>query len=301
MPALAQATGPTLQVTPPRIEQDLRTRSFSVEVSFRNNGSTPTSATFEVTGLGHDLDGEPQLPPPAPGPGTARLDATSARLAPGEVRRVTLRGTVPPGAGGVYAGVVATLAPTQASGGGGVTITQRLASLVLLRGPKPWNEAVAVETVAARPTAAGRTVQIFAQVRNSGNVHVRPAGRADVIHRGKVLTTVELKPDVVIPGFARRIGGPWTVPAGLDGPVRLVVQIDEPSPASGSGEVVFENGRLASVPEGLGLGPVGGTSLDDTEGSDDAARVVLSVVGVLLLVGLVVSLVLVARRRAGDG
>ncbi len=299
----AQAPLSGLQVTPPKFEQDLKGRTFNLEVSFRNNTEAIVSPTFEIAGLGHDLDGQPLLPPPPPALSSLRLSPTSVRLAPNEASRLTLRGQVPPGAGGVYAGVVATVAPPDGAGTG-VDVTQRLASLVLLRGPKPWNESLAVETVGARPTVKDTTVEVFAQLRNTGNVHVRPTGSVKVVHSGRTLATIELKPDVVIPGYARRVGGPWRVPTGLEGTVSLEAAITGPGPpASATGTAIFRNGKLVVPPGGPGIRPgtgienSAGATLENEDSGSDSGRVVLSIIGALLLLALLIGLGVVARRR----
>lgn len=303
----AQAPVAGFQVVPPRFEQDLKGRSFSLEVSFRNNTSSIASPTFEITALGHDLDGLPLFPPATPAFGSLRLSSPSARLAPGEARRVTLTGSVPPGGPGLYAAVVASFPPSGGVGTG-VNITQRLASLVLLRSPKPWIESVEVETVSARPAGDDESVEFFAQLRNTGNVHVRPTGNVDIIFRGKVFDTIDLKPEVVIPAYARRLGGPWRVPAGFDGTVQLEAKIDGPgSPSTGKGTATFKSGKLV-VPPG-GLGPRAGTGsgadsddkgaspLDNDVKKSDSGRVLLSIFGALLLLAVLIILFLLAKRR----
>lgn len=302
------------QVTPPRIEQDLKSRTFSLEVSFRNNTTSAASPTFGITGLGHDLDGQPLLPEPTPALSSLRLSATTARLAPGEATRVTVRGSLPADGSGLYAGVVASFPPPTAAGTG-VNVTQRLASLVLLRGPRPWQEAVAVETVAARPSAEDASVEVFAQLRNTGNVHVRPAGKVKVIYKGKLLDTIDLKPEVVIPAYARRLGGPWRVPPDVDGPVRLEAMIDGPgSPATGTGTATFRDGKLVVPPGGVGpragsggdkgsgtgSGRDTGSSLDNESKKSGTGRVILSVLGGLVLLALVIILLLIAKRRRDE-
>lgn len=301
----SQAPPGGLQVIPARLEQDLTGRRVAVEVAFRNNGDVPVAVAFELAGLGHDLDGAPLFPADSPVLGQLRLDTAGATVAPGATRRVRVSGQIPAGSGGAYAGVLATVSPPPAVAGG-VSVRQRLAGLLLLRGPKPWHEALAVEAVAARPLEGERTVQVFAQVRNTGNVHVRPKGRVDVVHEGRLLETVELRPEVVIPGYARRVGGPWTVPAGLDGPVELRATVEEPVAASGTGTVTFGAGRLV-VPPGADLGtpPPQGASLDAGAGAPasrgDTGRVLLSALGAVLLLALIAVLALVARRgRAGE-
>lgn len=294
-----------LQITPPKFEQDLSSRSFSLEVSFRNNTEAAVSPTFEISGLGHDLDGQPLLPAPSPALGSLRLSPTSARLAPGESSRLTLRGQLPPDGAGLYAGVVASVAPPPGSATG-VNVTQRLATLVLLRGPKPWKESVAVETVGARPSAKAGSVELFAQLRNTGNVHVRPTGKVKVMYNGRELDTIDLEPEVVIPAYARRLGGLFRVQAGLEGTVRLEAVIDGPgAPVRSTGTATFRNGKLVVPPGGPGVRPGTGTGSDDDaasaldkeRGDSDTGRVVLSVLGAVLLLALLAGVGVVAKRR----
>ena len=286
------------QVTPARVEQDLRSRRFTLQVDFRNNETVPMSVSLSVAGLGHDLDGTPSLLPASGAAGALKLDRASVTLPPGAVHKATVTGQLPSSAGGVYAGVVAVLAP-RTSDVSGIRVNQRIASLLLLRGPKPWQEAVAVEAVSARPNPApGQPVHVYAQVRNTGSVHVRPTGRVRVIKDGKVLATVPLRPEVVIPGFARRLGGPWKVPAGLDGPVQLVAELDEPSGGL-AGTVSFDHGTLVG-PEKPGAGGAGdgGAALDE-DTDQGPARLEPPVVAIttLLVLALVLVLLLLWRRR----
>jgi hypothetical protein len=91
------------------------------------------------------------------------------------------------------------------------------------------------------PARAGGPIPVGAVVRNTGDVHVRPTGSARITYQGAVLATVDLQPQLVVPGSARRLTGAWNAPAGLTGTVQLDADFGQP-PAHGSEAVPVANG-----------------------------------------------------------
>lgn len=288
-PAAARAPQPGgLSVSPARIERDLPGRAVAVDVNFKNNEAVPLTMTFELTGLGHELDGSATFPPAGELPATLSVNPRSARVAPGAAQRVTLRGTLPAGSPGLYAGVVATLEPKRTAGSG-INVRQQLAALVLMRGPKPWNESFRVETVAAGPQKGSQALRLTAVVRNTGNVHVRPTGAVAVVHKGRTLATVDLRPEAVIPGYARRLSGTWTAPGDLDGPVRFEARFAG-APAPATTTVQLDGGR----PPGSGAGGPEGQA---SGGGSRGVAVVAGLAALAVLALIAFGLVAAARRR----
>jgi hypothetical protein len=120
--------------------------------------------------------------------------------------------------------------------------------LLLLRGPTPWTQTAAIVGAGLEPGTAAGTIGVYAAVANTGNVHLRPAAVATIRAGDATLATVALSPQVVLPGFARRLTGAWTPPPGFAGPVRIDVRMDDPTATgTGAGAVLAGN---ASGPRG---------------------------------------------------
>jgi hypothetical protein len=236
-PARAQQAG--VSMTPAIVERDLSSRAVSAAVRVANGDPAPHDLTVEVTGLTHDLDGNPSFPPDPRAANALHPDVAAFTLAPGASREVTVTGSIPAGAGGIDAGlVVAVVAPS----GGQIGVRSEVAASLLFRGPKPWREAIQVEAVQmGAPARAGGPVPIGAVVRNTGDVHGRPTGTARITYQGAVLATVELHPQLVLPGSARRLTGVWNAPAGLTGTVQLDADFTQP-PGHGAQAIPVANG-----------------------------------------------------------
>jgi hypothetical protein len=230
--AQAQFTG--VEISPAKFENDLSSRSFSATLLVANHEGAPRRVTMSVTGLGHNLDGDPQFLESSPATEAISLDATQFVLDPGARREIHLHGEIPADAVSLYAGAVGEFGPVDAPQGSSVAVRSRVATLFLMRGPKPWDESVAVVDVGIIPGDPGRPATVYAALRNTGNVHVSPTGAVQIFKDGKLLDTVKLTGATVIPGFARRLTGSWMPPAGLNGDVTLEAHIQNPG-AQGRG------------------------------------------------------------------
>jgi len=250
--ALAQTTttttAPGVQITPSLVQRDLANRDLTQKVTVTNNTDGPRQITVTVSGLGHDLDGTPQFVEPASIAANLRVDATSFLLQPGNSRELTVTARIPTSPPSLYGAVIAEFAVPGQQSGGAVESHTRVASLFLLRGPKPWTQTAEIADVGATPGGNGQPATVFATVVDTGNVHIRPSGTARISQNGTTLATVDLPAANVLPGFARRLSGTWTPPPGLTGAVQIDVTVHDPD-ATGSGTVTFTKG-MAQVPGG---------------------------------------------------
>ncbi len=242
-PASAQR-GVGIEITPNKFEYDLSARDFAVKILLVNHERGPRDVSLSVSGLGHNLDGDPQFLEPAVATRITQLSASEFVLPAGGRREIIVTGAIPEDERSLYLAVIAEFEPPNETDGA-IEIRRRVASLFLLRGPKPWRKSVNVVdvgVVAGPARGPGKTLTLFAAARNDGNVHVRPTGYIDIFQDDRLLDTVPLKGDVIIPGFARRLTGRWTPPADLDGLVRLEAVLRNPA-AAGSGTVDFSQGE----------------------------------------------------------
>jgi hypothetical protein len=246
-PAAAQGAQGAQGVTlaPARVELDLPTPDVAVEFAVSNAEATPQAIIVTVAGLGHNLEGTPNYLDGTDVGDVLALSPASFVLAPGGRQTVTLRGRIPSGVQGVYGAVLAEFADATGTPDGSVSLRTRLAGLLLLRAPRPWTEAVEITGTGAVQTPPGTSepYQLFIEAHNTGLVHLRPTGRVEVLDAaGQRLAVVEIAPENVLPGYARRLAGLWRPPAGYTGELRLRATLDGPN-----GPVVDELGSLTLV------------------------------------------------------
>lgn len=284
------------------LREHLPSKAASETMTLINHEAAPITLDLGMTGLAHDLDGTVEcraIDNPA-----LSVSVPQVTLAPGERKNVQVTGRIPAGVGGVYEGFTATVVPAGAPAGQ-VVIRQRLCGQLLLRGPQPWKETVAIETA----EATDRT--ITAVVRATGDVHVQPSGTAKVLHDGVVLATVQLASHFILPGSARRLSGSWKAPAGLTGPVEIQVTLKDPR-ATGSGTTTFTNGKPAGAASGttttagdststtvVGPPPASGGNVDGRPRRHRAASwlALLILVAVVLALAALLATVVARRRR----
>lgn len=286
-PASAQ-DGRGVRVAPAIVEQDLPDGHLERAVTFLDEGApTGWDVDLRVARLGHDLDGRPLFEDDPDVASHVQIDPV-IELGPGQRVDPRLTATVPDGRGGLYAAVVGTFTP---QGADGIVVERlRLASLLLLRGPQPWDERVEVDSVEISHDPIGGGHELLVVVHNVGDVHVRPAGRARVTAPdGTDLGTFELTEELVLPGYARRLGGAWLPRGPLPERVTVEVQIDHPS-ANRTFDVEVTAGPLraatSTAPEG--------------SSTNDLSRWPLISVGGLLLALALLLLVLAWRRRRDE-
>lgn len=211
-----------LSVSPVQIERDLDSRSLRAIVRVRNEGREATTVRVRTAGLGHDLDGIPQFPAGDAHAEAVTVEPSRLELGGGERAAVTVHGELPDD--GLYAAVLVEADPPPAPEAQIAARTQ-VATLVMVRGPRPWDERVAIEAVALRERAEGGAT-LAVHVHNRGTVHAEPSGHAVVTGPGgRELARVELADERVLPGYARRLTAPVELPSGAEGPftVRTVL------------------------------------------------------------------------------
>lgn len=251
LPAAAQAPGELgVRIAPALTEFDLSQRNFSSSATITNFESEPRRIRLRVTGLGHDLDGSLLLIEPSIMRESIELSARGFTLEPDESRRVELTGVIPKGHRAVYAALVALYEPVDADEedgeGSRVNVETQVAATYLLRGPRPWRQQVEVVDVGILPGPPEGPFEVYAAVRNTGNVHVRPSGRIRIFKDGEPVGRVLLTGERVIPAFARRVSGRWHPKGRLTGRYTLEATIKNPD-ATGVGEVDFSDGQIRTV------------------------------------------------------
>lgn len=213
--------GQGVAVSPAKIQTDLPSDNIALQVTLTNTDPIPHQLTLSLSGLGQDLDGAALFVRNAFVQEDLRLDATQLNLAPGQSAVVNVRGSLQAGNPGLYAALLATWS-APSSKQAQILIRAQVASLFLLRGPKPWDQRFRVESYTVRAGGHGQPTLVGAAVRDLGNVHVNPTGTARLSRNGVQLGRVALSPVDVLPGYARRLDGVWAVPAGLTkGPVTI--------------------------------------------------------------------------------
>jgi hypothetical protein len=251
----AQTSSPSavgLEISPAQTELDLAGRSYETTITLNNHDPTTYNITLSLAALGHDLDGAPQYLASSVVTNAFTLSATSFSLGQDQMKSVTLKGAIPASQRSIYFGVIAEYARAGQTQGSSVETRTRVASEFLLRGPRPWNERLSIADVGAL-SGPGKNVTVYAVVKNTGNVHLRPTGRFTVSAPGHTLVSLNFalnaagKPGAVIPGFARRYTAVWNPPDDLTGSFTVTAQTISPF-AKLSKTVSFENGR-ALVPD----------------------------------------------------
>ncbi|MDP9405897.1 MAG: hypothetical protein M3O86_04730 [Actinomycetota bacterium] len=297
-PAAAQAEGITL--TPARVERNLDGRDVSLTYTLTNDTDSRQQLSISVADLGHETDGTPRYDEDGPASDGLTVRPTALTLAPRERQEVTVRGEIPGGDAGLYVALLAefdddgaTPAPANQ-----VQTRSRIAGLVLLRGPKPWDKSLDVTDVTLRPSAVPEQVEVVALARNTGDVHVNPTGTVTLTGEdGTRLDRVTLTGQTILPGFARALVGTWSPPAGFDGQVALDARLRGPD-AAGSGSARFADGVLVDPGTGAALPAPGLPPQPEfsTPGEGVALPLLATALALLLVVALLLFLALRRRR-----
>jgi hypothetical protein len=303
IPVAAQDAAPPtgLTLSPARVDADLETRDVDTSVAVINGLDEAREVVISVRGLAHDLEGTPQFPDDHPATAILSADTAELSLEPGERADVRVTGTLPQGATSVYAGLVAEVLDDSAPAGQ-IQVRSQVASIFLVRGPRPWVETVEVADVGLRETDEA-AFQVFAVARDTGDVHIRPAGVVEIEGPdGEDLGTVELTQETILPDLARRlVGGFWEPPPGFTGEVRLTAVLTDPD-ATGSAVVRLQDGRLAGAD-----GAAGGTDAANPGGVTEVQREderpggwAIAVAGLLLFFVLLLLLIVLRQRRKDE-
>lgn len=236
-PLAVSAQQPEIEVTvsPVRFEppEPLDDRRFSGTVRFTNNGEAPVRLALSLRELWHDLDGDAVFMDRPAIQDAFQLSVTTMDLAPEEQKPVEVSGTIPSDRRAAYLGVVAEYT-IQA----GTTVEDRgrVASVLLLRGPEPWDDRFTITS--AGLLGDGKTA--FAIVKDIGDVHVAPTGTIEIKKGARVYARIPIGAKVVsgtitgqiFPtcdgGCSRRYTGAWNPPAGLKGPLKVIVKLRSP-------------------------------------------------------------------------
>ncbi|MDQ3646045.1 MAG: hypothetical protein M3345_03820 [Actinomycetota bacterium] len=244
--ALGQETGRIkgVEISPALFEYDLPGRDFRVKMVITNREPEPRRIHLSVSGLGHDLDGTPLFLEPAEATNHITLSLQGRFvLAPGEKRDFLVEGAIPPDQRSLYATIIAEFEPLEKKVGRQIETRSRVATLFLVRGPRPWVQELEVVDVGILPGPKRGPFTVYAAGKNVGDVHFTPRGKIEVFQDGRLLDVVPLQAERVIPGFARRLTGTWDPGRKLDGAVELRARFGFPV-ARGSAEVDFTKGSV---------------------------------------------------------
>lgn len=207
-----------LAITPARVEQDLPGRSAVTTLTLANRDVVDRQVALDVRGLTHDLDGAPVFTSEPTG---MVVEPRSVVVPAGESRNVVVTTAIPSGRPATYGAVLASFAV-------GDGVRAQVASLFLLRGPRPWTETVAIEDVELHPLG-GRRYRVAAVLRDTGDVHVKPTGHIELRVGDDAVASLPLAAQTILPGAARRLTADWTAPPGV--PVEEItatVTVDDP-------------------------------------------------------------------------
>lgn len=270
-------------ITPARSEVDLPQRSYSSELSIFNDSSEPKIISIDAVELGHELDGTPVLGDPLNSIELVGVDR-NVTLAPGESIDVPFVASFPDQVS-LYGAVVARVAP--ADGGEAIAVRTQVGALLLLRGPRPWDQSVEIRDLGIIETTGAQRL-LFVDVENVGDAHVRPTGIFTVRADEETVAQVELPGENVLPGYARRL----TAPLGATDPgtneLTVEIELDD-----GSSSVVDVD--LSELPTGTAGSPSGDTPgtavLEQPDGLENQAvdgqrRALLPLAAFLILLAL---------------
>lgn len=286
-----------ISVSPVQIERDLDSRSLRATVRVRNEGREATTVRVRTAGLGHDLDGIPQFPADDAHAEAVTVQPSRLELGGGERAAVTVRGQLPDD--GLYAAVLVEADPPPAPEAQIAARTQ-VATLVMARGPRPWDERIAIEAVALRERAEGGAT-LAVHVDNRGKVHAQPHGHAVVTGAGgRELARVELPDERVLPGYARRLSAPVELPAGAEGPFTVHTVLTD-SEIEERHTVELEPAVAEAEPNTATDGEItradGAAGPTRVEGAADGTPTPVLAVAVVLLVAVSLALAWVGSRQ----
>lgn len=278
-------------ITPARVDADLDARAAQLDIVVFNDTEASRTITVEVTELGHNLDGRPQFggllgdTATVGGAGTFTLES-------GQSRTIDLVLDFPNDVA-EYVAVVATVEPIDENQT--VTTRTQVASLLLLRGPRPWDQTLEVAEVGLEYEDGATEAALYADVENVGNAHVRPSGRFIVRQEGEELATVELPGENILPGFARRLRAAWVPDPDASGPIDIELELDDGPSATGQADLGDIPGRLAEERRDQGLPATGATLSVDND-----VPALLSIGALILLITALALLLIVWRRRKDE-
>ena len=213
---VAGQTGTALRISPPNFQLEAEPGQVVVQqIRVTNRGEAPLPVTMQIAGftpVGQEgqvvLTEEEQV-----GFGIVSWITVTPReflLLPAQEEVVTFLIEIPEDAppGGHYASILASIGGGEASQG--VTVGQRIGSLVILRVAGEAIERADLVSLGAPGLAAKGPILFNVVVRNSGNVHLRPAGLLTVKSTfGGEITKLILEQKNVLPDSERAFDAVW--------------------------------------------------------------------------------------------
>lgn len=283
-------------ITPARVEVDLGGRVFDFDITVFNDTARPRDINMALLELGHDLDGTPVL-----GEVLSELaivdGGSSFTLAPGESNDLALRAEFPESVA-LYGAVVAQVEPDTEDRA--VGIRTQVASIVLLRGPRPWDQTLQQRDIGILEGGEGGSI-VFADIANIGNAHVRSSTMVRVRKGGEIVAEVELPAEAILPGYARRLTAPLGVD-DLDGSVEIELDL-------GDGFGPSTTVDLDDLPSSAGTtdprnGGSGGATLEQPSepgtSVDNQRRMLLPLAAILILLAIAALYLMLLWKREED-
>lgn len=284
------AGGSGVGITPARFEVDLAQRSGRFEVVVFNDTPRRRTIFVELVALGHDLQGSPLFGDPLEAQGSIAGEPTFM-LDPGASRTLEIAVEFPDDVA-LYGAVLARVEPDEPDRS--IAIRTQVASLLLLRGPKPWDQSLEVRDMGIEHREGEEDAAIWVDVANIGDAHVKPTGSLKVSQQGEPIAEVPLPGENIIPGYARRLRAAWVPPSGLAGQVDVDLVLDNGPPFSSSLDVGDIPARVA---EERGDDESPGAAGVPFAGGENARPVLLPIVALGLLLLAILLLILVWRDR----
>ena len=215
----AAATGPGIGLEPSRVEATVHRGGTTPAISITNRTRRPVAVVVQPYPARQARSGLPEYDSTAAGRAAGdRLLAVAPRaftLAPGASRRVRATVLACPQTGlGTY-GVMEFAVRDAETSGAGITTQLRLTAPLLLRyAPRPCYEG---EVTGVRAEQAGRgRLTFFADVRNSGNLHMKTVTTLRILRAGLPVFEGRFPSENVLPQAVREFALPFTgkLPAG---------------------------------------------------------------------------------------
>lgn len=116
-------------------------------------------------------------------------------------------------AGGHFGSLIFSTKPSEGSAQTGAAVSQEVASLILLKIPGATSTSWDIESFSSQKSVFwSNPVSFIVRVKNTGSVHVKPAGRIELTDIFGKKTTLELSSKNVFPGAIRRLESSGSVP-----------------------------------------------------------------------------------------
>ena len=212
-----QAQGDTgIRISPPNFELEGEPgQVVAQQITVTNRGSSPIPINMQVSGFeAVGQAGQAALTEATPAAfgivSWTSVTPDQFQLDPDQRQAVTFLIEIPEDAppGGHYVSVLASVSTAGATQG--LAVGQRIGSLILLKVAGEVIEQAQVAELNAPAVASKGPIDFTAVLRNSGNVHLRPAGFISIKGTfGGEITNLQLEQSNVLPRSERAFSATW--------------------------------------------------------------------------------------------